>query len=79
MEFLLENFSNQRLDCHPAIVLLDEKGQFAVSLLSGHIGGANELAKKIATSDFAGDLVHRTRDTMRRLRLILSISGLPRS
>jgi len=32
----------------PAVVVLDEKGRFAISLLSGHLGGANELAKKIA-------------------------------
>ncbi len=32
----------------PAVVVLDEKGRFAVSLLSGHLGGANKLAKEIA-------------------------------
>ncbi len=32
----------------PAVVVMDEKGAFAVSLVSGHIGGANEFARKVA-------------------------------
>lgn len=32
----------------PAIVVMDETGKFSISLLSGHAGGANELAQKIA-------------------------------
>ena len=32
----------------PAVVVLDERGTFAISLLSGHLGGANELTTKIA-------------------------------
>lgn len=32
----------------PAVVVMDEKGRFAVSLLSGHLGGANELAGEAA-------------------------------
>lgn len=32
----------------PAVVVCDEKGRFAVSLLAGHIGGANRLAGEVA-------------------------------
>ncbi len=32
----------------PAVVAVDESGKYVVSVLSGHIGGANALAKKIA-------------------------------
>ena len=34
----------------PGVVVLDEKEAFVVSLLSGHSGGANELARKVAMS-----------------------------
>ena len=32
----------------PAVVAVTQDGRFAVSLLSGHLGGANELAKAVA-------------------------------
>ena len=32
----------------PAVVSVDEAGRFAVPLLSGHVGGANELARAVA-------------------------------
>ncbi len=32
----------------PCVVMMDEKGMFITSLLSGHLGGANKLATRIA-------------------------------
>ncbi len=32
----------------PAVVVVDEMGQFAISLLSGHLGGANRLSRKVS-------------------------------
>ena len=32
----------------PAVVCVDSTGRFAISVLSGHIGGANELAEQLA-------------------------------
>lgn len=34
----------------PAVVAVDEGGTYAIPLLSGHLGGANDLARQIATA-----------------------------
>jgi cobalt-precorrin 5A hydrolase len=34
----------------PAVVVVDDRGTFAISLLSGHLGGANRLAGQVAAA-----------------------------
>lgn len=34
----------------PAVAVLDQNGRYAVSLLSGHLGGANDLARRAAAA-----------------------------
>ena len=59
----------------PAVVVCDEKGRFAISLLSGHIGGANRLARKTATI-FNGDAVVTTATDVQGLEAIDEIAAI---
>ncbi len=47
----------------PAVVAVDDSGKFAVSVLSGHIGGANELAEKVAEIIGAVPVITTATDT----------------
>ena len=46
----------------PAIVVMDEKGKYVISLLAGHLGGANELAKEIAKLTGAAPVITTATD-----------------
>ncbi|OGU15836.1 MAG: cobalt-precorrin 5A hydrolase [Geobacteraceae bacterium GWC2_53_11] len=46
----------------PAIVVMDDAGKFAISLLSGHLGGANELAEQCAFASGARPVITTATD-----------------
>jgi cobalt-precorrin 5A hydrolase len=55
----------------PCIVVMDEKGQHIISLLSGHIGGGNDLTRKIATLTGGRPVITTASDTLNLVALDL--------
>ncbi len=48
----------------PGVVVLDEAGRFAVSLLSGHLGGGNALARQVAAVTCGQAVITTASDTL---------------
>ncbi|WP_306535721.1 cobalt-precorrin 5A hydrolase [Geobacter sp.] len=49
-------------DVDPAVVVMDDAGKFAISLLAGHLGGANELACRCAFVTGAREVITTATD-----------------
>ncbi len=49
-------------ECDPAVVVMDDAGKFAISLLAGHLGGANELACRCAFLTGAREVITTATD-----------------
>ncbi len=55
----------------PCVIVLDEKGRHAISLLSGHVGGGNVLARKIAGLIGGTPVITTASDTLELVALDL--------
>jgi len=53
----------------PAVVVMDEKGKFAISLISGHLGGGNELAEFIADKTGAFAVITTATDVNKKFAI----------
>lgn len=51
----------------PAVLIVDDNGKQVISLLSGHLGGANELSKKIAGIINANPIITTATDTHEKM------------
>ncbi len=51
----------------PAVVVVDVRGRWAVSLLSGHEGGANDLAVQVGNAIFAEPIITTTTEALKDL------------
>ena len=55
----------------PCVIVLDEKGRHAISLLSGHLGGGNALARKVAALLGGTAVITTASDTLELVALDL--------
>ncbi|WGU95037.1 cobalt-precorrin 5A hydrolase [Paenibacillus dendritiformis] len=61
----------------PAVVVMDEKALHAISLLSGHVGGANDLARKLAELTGAVPVITTATDVQQVAALDMIVPSIP--
>jgi cobalt-precorrin 5A hydrolase len=55
----------------PAVVVIDENGEFVISVLSGHLGGANDLARLVAEKIGARPVITTASDVRKTIAVDL--------
>ncbi|MBE0446606.1 MAG: cobalt-precorrin 5A hydrolase [Actinobacteria bacterium] len=60
----------------PAVVVVDDSGAFSISLVSGHVGGANDLARKVSDAIGAMPVITTATDIFGKPALDLFMTEL---
>lgn len=60
----------------PGVVVIDDKGENVISVLSGHLGGANELTKEVAAALDANAIITTASDVQKQFLSIYLASAL---
>ena len=55
----------------PGVVVIDDKGEYAISVLSGHLGGANQLAREVAAALGAKPVITTSSDVQKTIAVDL--------
>lgn len=74
VRLMARHIKDKRTD--PAVVVVDEAGRFAISLLSGHLGGANALARQVAAALGAQEVITTATDVQGVLAMDLAARDL---